>query len=146
MPCAALALCRRCRRLYGILRCAAGGAGGADAQLVVTAERTADCERELARMRAAALQVGWHGRRPPRPFACSALFACATQCALCKYSRAGPGQCRAAVCEAARVYGFRPQDLEAELSAERAKFDAQKLAAQQALKQVGAKATPPIQA
>ena len=63
-----------------------------------------------------------------------------------KYSRAGPGQCRAAVCEAARVYGFRPQDLEAELSAERAKFDAQKLAAQQALKQVGAKATPPIQA
>ncbi len=64
-PCAALALCRRCRRLYGILRCAAGGAGGADAQLVVTAEQTADCERELARMRAAALQVGWYGRRPP---------------------------------------------------------------------------------
>ncbi len=57
--------------LYDILRCAAGGAGGADAQLVVTAEQTADCERELARMRAAALQVGWHGRRPPRPFACT---------------------------------------------------------------------------
>jgi hypothetical protein len=54
--------------------------------------------------------------------------------------------CLAAVCEAVTVCGFRPQDLEAELSAERAKFDAQKLAAQQALKQVRAEAAPPIQA
>ncbi len=62
-------------------------------------------------------------------------------------SIAVPGRA-SAVLQSARLPGFTafPQDLEAELSAERAKFDAQKLAAQQALKQVGAEAAPPIQA